>query len=201
VRKSVQREGMEDWKIVAEISKNMGYGMDYSTAEEVFHEIAKVSPLYRDLTYEDIEKGENIYPYKGEPLRDVKEDIQVDAAAASSAAGKLYLKVERPLFHSGTVSTRAASLLNIYPQAVAKIGAGTAKSLSLTEGDIVNVKTKAGSLTLFIAIEKDGDNSSVTISNNFESKGAFRLADYSLDPVTKAPCIDAVEITIEKVTA
>jgi predicted molibdopterin-dependent oxidoreductase YjgC len=73
--------------------------------------------------------------------------------------------------------------------------------LSLTEGDVVNVRTRVGSLALFIAIEKDGDNSSITISNNFESKGAFRLADYTLDSVTKAPCIDAVEISIEKVTA
>ncbi len=201
VKKSVQREGMEDWKIVAEIAKNMGYRMDYSKAEEVFHEIAKVSPLYRDLTYEDIEKGENIYPYKGEPLRDVKEDIQIDTSAVSAAAGKLYLKVERPLFHSGTMSTHAASLMNIYPHAVARIGAGRAKMLSLTEGDVVTVRSKAGSLSLFIAIEKAGDDLSVTISNNFESKGAFRLADYTLDQVTKAPCIDAVEISIDKVTA
>jgi len=201
VKKSVQREGMEDWKIVAEIAKNMGYRMDYTRAEEVFHEMAKVSPLYRDLTYEDIEKGENIYPYKGEPLRDVKEDIQVDTSAVSASAGKLYLKVERPLFHSGTMSTHAASLTNIYPHAVARIGAGRAKMLSLTEGDVVNIRSKSGSLALFIAIEKAGDDSSVTISNNFESKGAFRLADYTLDQVTKAPCIDAVEISIEKVTA
>jgi len=201
VRKSVQREGMEDWKIVAEIAKNMGYGMEYASSEGVFHEIARVSPLYRDLTYEDIAKGENIYPYKGEPLRDVKEDIQVDTASAAVSAGKLYLKIERPLFHSGTLSTRAASLRNIYPQAVARISSATAKALSLTEGDVVNVRTKAGSLSLFIAIEKNGDSSAVEISNNFESKGAFRLADYTLDQVTKAPCIDAVEISIEKVIA
>jgi formate dehydrogenase major subunit/formate dehydrogenase alpha subunit len=175
--------------------------MDYAAAAEVFHEIAKVSPLYRDLTYEDIEKGENIYPYKGEPLRDAKEDIRVDAAAVSAAGGKLYLKIERPLFHSGTLSTRAASLLNIYPQPVARVSAGTARALSLTEGDVVNVRTKAGSLSLFIAIEADGDDSSVAINNNFEGKGAFRLVDYALDPVTNAPCMDAVEISIEKVTA
>ncbi len=201
VKKCIQREGMEDWKIIAEIAKNMGCIMYYEKAEEVFHEIAKVSPLYRDLTYEDVEKGENIYPYKGEPLRDVKEDIQVDTAAVSAAAGKLYLRVERPLFHSGTLSTHAASLMNIYPHAAARISVGTAKKLSLTEGDVVNVRSKVGTLSLFVAIEKNGDDSSITISNNFENKGAFRLADYTLDRVTKAPCIDAVEISIDKVTA
>jgi predicted molibdopterin-dependent oxidoreductase YjgC len=201
VRKSVQREGMEDWKIISEVAGNMGYSMSYSGAEDVFHELAKVSPLHRDLTYEDVEKGNNIYPYKGEPLRDVKEEIQVDKAIAEHAAGKLYLKVEKPLFHSGTLSTKAASLLNIYPEAVARISSETAKTLSLSEGDVVNIRTTAGSLSLFIAIEKDGDGTLVQISNNFEGKAAFRLTDYTLDPVTKAPCIDSVEITIEKVTA
>ena len=201
VRKSVQREGMEDWRIVAEVAKNMGYGMEYDGAEDIFHEIAKVSPLHRDLTYEDIEKGENIYPYKGEPLRDAKEDIQVDRTEAPYTAGKLYLKIERPLFHSGTLSTRSASLLNIYPEAVAKVSGTTAKAFSLSEGDVVNVKTRAGSLSLFVDIEKDANDSAVTISNNFEGREAFRLADCVLDSVTKAPGLDRIEITIEKVTA
>ena len=179
----------------------MGYSISYSGAEDVFHEIAKVSPLHRDLTYEDIEKSENIYPYKGEPLRDVKEEIQFDKAVAEHAAGKLYLKIERPLFHSGTLSTRAASLLNIYPEAVARISSETAKSLSINEGDVVRIKAAAGVLELPVVIQKDGEIASVKISNNFEGKAAFRLTDYTLDPVTKAPCIDSVEITIEKVTA
>jgi formate dehydrogenase major subunit/formate dehydrogenase alpha subunit len=201
VRKSVQREGLEDWKIIAEVAKNMNSPMDYASAEDVFHEIAKVSPLHRDLTYEDIEKGDNIYPYKGEPLRDAKEEIRIDKASATGAAGKLYLKVERPLFHSGTLSTRASSLLAIYPQAVARISSETAKTHSLTEGDVVRIKTATGALALFVAIEKDGDSSFVKISNNFEGKAAFRIADYVLDSVTKAPCIDGIEITLEKVTA
>jgi len=201
VRKSVHREGMEDWKIIAEISKNMGYLMDYKGAEEVFHEAAKVSPLHRGLTYEDIEDGDNIYPYKGEPLRDAKEEIQVDRSARSASAGTLYLKIEKPLFHSGTMSTKAPALVNIYPQSVARVSAETAQALSLTEGDVVRVRTKTGSLALFVAIEKEGDSSSVKVGNNFEGKNAFRLTDCILDPVTKAPCLDSIELTIEKVTA
>jgi predicted molibdopterin-dependent oxidoreductase YjgC len=160
-----------------------------------------VSPLHRDLTYEDIENGDNIYPYKGEPLRDAKEEIQVDRSARAAATGKRYLKIEKPLFHSGTMSTKAPALVNIYPQSVARVSSETAQALSLTDGDIVRVKTKTGSLALFVAIEKDGDSSLVKIGNNFEGKGAFRLTDCILDSVTKAPCLDSVEITIEKVTA
>ena len=84
VRKAVHREGMEDWKIIAEVSRNMGGKLNYSDSESVFHEISDVSPLYRNLTYADIEHGHAIYPYKGEPLRDVMEEIQISKGKCSA---------------------------------------------------------------------------------------------------------------------
>ncbi len=208
LRKAVNREGMEDWMIIAEISKNMGAKFNYSEAEDVFKEIARVSPLYRDMTYEEIEKGDAIYPYKGEPLRGVTEEIQVHnppepplskGGLRGIAAGKLYLRLERPLFHSGTLSRKAPALVNIYPEAVARISLATAKSLSLKAGDIVKVSTKIGSLELPVEIDKKVDSSAIMLSNNFEDKGAFSLMEYTIDPVIKAPCLDGNEAKIEKV--
>jgi len=199
LRKAVNRDGREDWRIISEISKNMGVKLNYSDVEDVFDEICKVSPLHRDLTYEEIEKGNALYPYKGEPLRGVMEEIQIHKGNKISADGKLYLRLERPLFHSGTLSRNAAALVKIYPEAVARISHATAQALSLKEGAIVRVSTKAGSLELPLAIDKELDNSSVMITNNFERKGAFSLMEYSIDPVTKAPCIDGNEVNIEKV--
>jgi formate dehydrogenase major subunit/formate dehydrogenase alpha subunit len=178
----------------------MGVNMAYTDAGNIFHEIARVSPLHRDLTYEDMEKGDNIYPYKGEPLRDVREDIQVQRPAPG-ASGKLFLKLERPLFHSGTLSTRASALVNIYPHAVARMNGETAKSLSLNEGDRVRIAAKAGSIELPVSLDSDVDDSVIQLSNNFEGTGAFRITECILDPVTKAPCLEGMEITAEKVTA
>jgi len=87
----------------------------------VFREIAEVSPLHRNLTYADMQDGHAIYPYKGEPLRDVMEDIQISKGKNISVADKLYLRIERPLFHSGTLSTKAPALVKIYPGAVARL--------------------------------------------------------------------------------
>ncbi|MBI4691332.1 MAG: NADH-quinone oxidoreductase subunit NuoG [Nitrospirae bacterium] len=201
LRKAVHREGMEDWRIISEVSKHMGVPLNYSNPEDIFNEVSKVSPLHRDMTYEDIEKGEAVYPYKGEPLRGVSEEIkfQVPSSKFQVSDKKLYLKLERPLFHSGTLSTKAPALVNIYPEAMARISPDTAKSLSLGDGDIVRVSTKIGSLELPVSVDKELDNSSVLLSNNFEGKGAFSLMEYTLDSVTKAPCIDYNEARIEKV--
>lgn len=198
LRKAVNREGMEDWKIISEVSKNMGTKINYSDEEEIFEEISRVSPLYRDLTYEDIEKDEALYPYKGEPLRGV-EEIKVRKGEGIVAGNKLYLRIERPLFHSGTLSRKSPALIKIYPEAVARISPVAADSLSLKDGDMVRISTKVSSLELPVAVDKALDNSSVMLTNNFEGKGAFGLIEYTLDPVTKAPVIDGNEVKIEKV--
>jgi len=199
VRKAVHREGMEDWKIVSEVSGNMGVRFDYSKPEEIFNEVSKVSPLHRDLTYADIEKGEAMYPYKGEPLRGVMEDIQTNKGSGINADGKLYLRLDRPLFHSGTLSRKAPALVNIYPETIARISPAAAKKLSLKDSDIVKVSTRTGSVEVPVSVDNGLDSSSVMLSNNFEGKGAFSLMEYTIDPVTKAPSLDGNEVSIEKV--
>jgi formate dehydrogenase major subunit/formate dehydrogenase alpha subunit len=199
VRKAVHRTGMEDWKIISEVSKNMGVKLNYADSEKVFHEIAGVSPLHRNLTYEDIEGGHAIYPYKGEPLRDVMEEILTSKGTVASSAGKLYLRIERPLFHSGTLSTKAPALVKIYPRAVARISAETAALLSLKEGDTARISTKAGALELPISIDKTVDSMTVMMTNNFEGHGVYSLMEFTLEPVLKTPCLDGIEIRVEKV--
>ena len=199
LRKAVHRDGMEDWKIISEISKNMPVKLNFSSASDVFEEISKVSPLHRDLSYQSMEKGDAIYPYKGEPLRGVPGEIKVHKAAVSGeGGGKIRLRLERPLFHSGTLSRRAPALVNIYPQAVVRVSPALASSLSLEDGDMVKLSTKAGSLEFPAAIDSAVGGSCVMLTNNFEGKGAFALMEYEIDPVTGAPCIDGNQVTIEK---
>jgi predicted molibdopterin-dependent oxidoreductase YjgC len=198
LRKAVDRDGMEDWRIISEISKNMPAKLYYSSTEDVFGDICKVSPLHRDLSYKYMEKSDAIYPYKGEPLRGAPGEIKTHKGGMTRTDGKLCLRLERPLFHSGTLSTRAAALVNIYPQAVARISPSLASSLFLKEGDMVRLSTKAGSLDVPLALDESIDGSVVMLTNNFEGKGAFGLMEYEIDPVTKAPCIDGNQITIEK---
>jgi NADH-quinone oxidoreductase chain G len=199
LRKSVSRKGMEDWRIVAEVGGNMGVKMNYAAAEDIFAEIARISPLHRDLSYEDIGNNGAIYPYKGEPLRSTPGEIVTDKGNASVAGGKLYIKVERPLFHSGTLSRKAPALMNINSNASARIGVSTAAALGLKDGAVVRVSTKKGSLELPVAIDESIEGPAVLLTNNFEGKGAFALTEYTIDAVTKAPCVDENQITVEKV--
>ncbi|MGC2061735.1 MAG: NADH-quinone oxidoreductase subunit NuoG [Thermodesulfovibrionales bacterium] len=198
VRKTVSRDGMEDWRIIAEVSKHMSLRMHYADSGAVFEEITRVSPLHRDLTYDEIAEGHTIYPYKGEPLRGATDEIRVDTVSSYSD-DQLLLGLARPLFHSGTLSRKSPALLKIYPEAVVRINPATAGPLSIADGDIVRVTSKSGSIELPVVIDQHVEKRIILVPNIFEGKGALSLIATALDPVLKAPVLDSTPVTLERV--
>ncbi|MEW6599746.1 MAG: NADH-quinone oxidoreductase subunit NuoG [Nitrospirota bacterium] len=190
--------GMEDWKIISEVSGKMGYKMSYSDSEDVMEEIARVSPLYRDLTYREISKGNSLWPYHGEPLRGEIHKLPVMVDSKGEYRADLYISLEKPLFHSGTLSRRSPALIKICPQPTLKINGTAAAKLGLNEGDMVRISTAAGSSEMPVSIDDTIKDNKVLMGNNFEGKGVFNLITYKLDPVTMAPGIEGCEVTIVK---
>jgi predicted molibdopterin-dependent oxidoreductase YjgC len=176
---------MADWRIVCDVATAMGHAMDSSNVGEITDELARVSPLYVDLTHESLDGRGWLVRRKGEPR-------------ALEPATIPHLGVERLLFHTGTTSRHAAALLKICPQATAKLGFGLASELGLGEGDRVRLSTSQGSVTVPIEIDPSIGDHGVLLSNHFEGQGALELFDYALDPVTKAPGLEGCEVSVEK---
>lgn len=196
---------MEDWRILSEVGKKMGLNMPVSTVEAVMEEIARVSPLYAGMSYEEIERGNDLWPYKGEPLRHpAKADIgQYMSYRKPSVTGNgaLHIALEKPLFHSGTLSRGSSSLNSIYPEPVVRLGPETAKRHSLSDGDMAQVFSRKGSVTLRVKVEEAAPEGTLYLTNNFRGKGAYALVGYGIDPVTKAPMAESSEVSIKKVQA
>ena len=189
---------MEDWKIISEVSGKMGYKIAYSDPEDIMDEIAEVSPLYRDLSYREIAKGNCLWPYHGEPLRGEIHELPALAEASGNYGADFYLALEKPLFHSGTLSRRSQALMKICPEPTLKISGAVAEKLRLQDGDRVKVSTSTGSSEVPVSIDESIKDNRVLLSNNFKGKGLFNLLTYKLDPVTKAPGIEGCEVKIEK---
>jgi len=191
--------GMEDWKIISEISAAMGVALKYSDVEDIMDEMAAVSPLYRDLSYREIGKGKSLWPYHGEPLRgQISALPSVSAAAGGEFTADFYLAVERPLFHSGTLSRRSQALMKICSEPALKMSAAAAGKLGLKEGDQVEFSTALGSTTVPVSPDESIKDNTMLLSNTFAGKGAYGFMKYTLDPVTKAPGTEGCEIKIQK---
>ena len=190
--------GMEDWKIISDISCKMGFQMSYENPEDIMNEIAEVSPLYRDLTYREISRGNSLWPYHGEPLRGNINEIPALPESADEYEAEFYLVPDKPLFHSGTLSRRSPSLNRISPVPELKISRGAADRLGLTGGERVRFSTLIGTLEAPVFVDDAIRDNRVLYSNNFRDNGARGLMKYKIDRITKAPGIEGCEVTIEK---
>ena len=189
---------MEDWRILSELSGKMGQEMNYSGSESVMKELAAVSPLHRDLAYEEIGRGNSLWPYHGEPLRGEMNEVPEIVDVAEKYSDDFYLVVERPLFHSGTLSRRSKALTKIYPEPLLRISPESAGKLGVKDGDMVQLSTSAGSREVPVSIEDTIRDNRVFLSNNFAGKGVFDLLSLSIDKITKAPGIEGCGVTIKK---
>ena len=190
--------GMEDWKIISEISAKMGVDMKYSDAEDIMDEMANVSPLYRDLNYREIGRGKCLWPYHGEPLRGEISELPPVSYAAVDFGADYYLALERPLFHAGTLSRRSPALMKICPEPLLRISVTAAERMGLKDGETVEFTTSLGSGTVAVTLDESIKDNKMLLSNTFSGKGAYGFLNYTLDPVTKAPGTEGCEIKIQK---
>jgi NADH-quinone oxidoreductase chain G len=198
IRKAVSpRLGRTDWKIVCDVANAMGHAMEYTEVGEITDELATASPLHVGLNYESLDGRGCLVSKSGRPRR---AEPSTPAAPSIQGPGEngIHLGVERLLFHSGTTSRHAAALLKICPEATAKLSVGLASELGIEEGDRIRLSTAQGSVTVAVEIDSSLADHGVLLSNHFEGAGILGLLDYTLDPVTKAPGLEAREVAIEK---
>ncbi len=191
-------KGMQDWRILCDLSNKMGYDMNYTGTKDVMKELAAVSPLHRDLTYEEVEKGSSLWPYHGEPLRGEMNEVPEIVDTEEKYSTDFYLAVEKPLFHSGSLSRRSQALMKIYPEPTLKVSPESAEKIGVNDGDRVQFSTSAGSGEAPVSIDDAIRDNRVYLSNNFAGKGVFSLMSSNIDKITKAPGIEGCEVTIKK---
>ncbi len=204
LKKAVDGKGMEDWQAIAEISRMLGFDMNYRSPKDVMAEIARVSPLHKDIAYDDIVGDGFMWPYKGEPLRHGMSIEGIDIPDAKSLLkisdnDKIYAGMENPLFYSENLSRNSSALSSISPEPYARIGKALATKLSIIDGDYVNISADAGSIELSARVDSDLPENIVLIPNNFGDKGIFNVMNWKINPVIKSFVLDCTEVVIKKI--
>lgn len=198
--KAVKGHGMEGWKILSELAQKLNMHTSFGSAEDVMKEIAGISPLYAGFKYADMDRGENIWPYKGAaPDSGISADkLQLTALWVPSKKDNLYLMIDRHMFHSGTMSRHSAALNTIYPEPYAGVNPDTAKKAGLEDGDIATIRSERKNIHLPVKVDKGIPPQAVLLTNYFRERGGLSLVPFKMEAVTKVPCINGIEVTLEK---
>lgn len=218
VRKALDPIGdsKPDWEIVCEVARRMGAGgFDYSSAEEIFEEIRKVTPSYSGITYERLEEGGIQWPctsednpgtqflHKGNFVRGKGHFSPLSyrpSAEAPDGEYPLILTTGRSPFHyhTGTMTRKSVGLNALAPEEHIWINPEDAEALGITEGDMARVSSRRGSVTARALVTEDTPKGVVFMTFHFAEASANLLTNPATDPVAKTPEFKVCAVRLEK---
>ncbi len=167
-RKAVEPPGKAkaDWQIICELAAKMGFAKQFpfKSPEEIFNEIAKVTPAYGGMSYKRLEKPEALHwpcptaDHPGTPILHTVKFAHPDGlgiftpiefklpAEVPDAEYPMILTTGRCIWqwHTGSMTRRSPSLENEAPASWVEINTEDAKRLGIQDKEVVKATTRRG---------------------------------------------------------
>ena len=207
-----------DWEIVTELANRMGSTWSYSSAADIFNEMAALTPQFAGMSHERLEEQGLQWPcptpdHPGTPILHVGKFARglgafspVDYREPAELPDDAYpyvLSTGRVLFHwhGGTMTRRSPGLDNLAPQAEVEIHPQDARALSIQQGQSVRVTSRRGEVIAKALITRRSLPGMVFMTFHFAEAAANLLTADHLDPIAKIPEYKVSAVKIEPVTA
>jgi len=206
-----------DWRIIQRISQLMGTPMDFSTPEQIFNEIRRVTPVYAGITYARIEREGGIqWPcpdidHPGTPFLH-KDTFKRGKGLLTAIDYKPPAELpdeEYPLllttgriqyhYHTGTMTRRCKSLTTLAPGPVLDINPDDAAALGIRDGEVVRITSRRGSIDIKARITDTVGKGEVFTTFHFSEAPVNRLTNDALDPVANIPEYKVCAVRVEKI--
>jgi len=217
VRKAVEPPGeaRTDWRIFQDIARRMGYPMSYETAEDVFEEIARMTPSYGGMRYERLQGDGLCWPC---PAPDHPGTVYLHKDRFARGLGLFHAIDYRPPaetpdddypfwlttgrvhthYHTGTMTRRSPHLHRETPEAVMEMHPDDAASMGIQEGETVRLSSRRGSILTRVGLTERVDRGLVFMPFHFAESAANVLTNTAYDPIAKIPELKVCAVKLEK---
>jgi len=219
VRKAVEPPGeaKADWEIISMISTAMGYPMQYNSAEEIFAEVAKVTPSYGGISYARLENGSLQWPcptpehpgtkflHVGKFARGLGKFHPVEYIPPNEMPDAEYPLIlstgrRRYHYHTGTMTQRTGALEVFYPAEYLEINCADAEKLGISDGDKVRVISRRGQVEVAAKITDIVTPGMVFTSFQYPDVPINKVTNAARDPISKIPEYKVCAVKVEKVS-
>jgi formate dehydrogenase alpha subunit len=216
VRKAIEPvAGRANWEIIQELSTRMGYPMQYQSSEEIFDEMASLTPPYGGMSFARLEEQGLCWPcptpdHPGTPYlhkdrfsrgKGMFHGVDFRPPAETPDAEYPFWLTTGTIFThflTGTMSRRCPSLHHENPEVFIQIHPEDAQRLNLKEGEKLKVSSRRGCLTAKAWLTERVRPGVVFIPMHYLENAANRLTNAALDPVTKTPEYKVCAVSLEK---
>ena len=218
VRKAIDPvgEARQDWKIIQEISNRFGFEMNYDSPEDIFNEIACLTPSYAGITYERLEGPGLQWPcptkeHPGTPFlhKDGKftrgkglfhaidynppAEVVDDEYPFWMTTGRVYAH-----YHTGTMTRNSDSLDFEISEGFLEINPQDAQKLDVCDGHKIKMASRRGEIVTKIMVTDRVDPGVVFMPFHFEEANVNKLTNPAHDPIAKIPELKVCAVKLEK---
>ena len=213
-------EAKPDWQIICELGARMGYAEQfaYENPEEVFNEVAAVTPSYHGISYSRLDPDGLHWPcptaeHPGTPILHREKFAMPDGlgvfspiewkppAEVPDAEYPFVLTTGRVIWqwHTGTMTRRSWSLEKEAPIGWIEINTEDAKELGIKDQEVVRASTRRGSIDIPARVTPEIVKGVMFIPFHYREHPANRLTHNALDPIAKIPEFKACAVKVEKI--
>jgi predicted molibdopterin-dependent oxidoreductase YjgC len=189
--------------------------MNYSSAEEVFEEIRKVTPQYAGISYARLGLRGIQWPcpdsshpgtpilHSGKIARGKGLLVGVEFRPPAETPDKEYpfvLTTGRDYYqyHSATMTRKSWLLNNYCPESMAEINPEDGKNLGINDGDWIKITSRRGHVIVKAKYADRVPKGVVFKRFHFYEAAVNKLTNPILDPTSKIPELKVSAVKIEK---
>ncbi len=218
VRQAVEPlgEARQDWQIIQDIASRFGYPMSYGGPEEIFDEMARLTPSYAGISYDRLEGDGLQWPcptpdhpgtrflHHGKIARGkglFHPIAFLPPAEAVDEQYPLWFSTGRVFahYHTGTMTRNSPSLDMEIEEGYIEISDEDAEKLQIRHGDLVTVSSRRGSVDTKALITGRIEAGSVFMPFHFIESCANILTNPAHDPICKIPELKVCAVNIRPV--
>jgi formate dehydrogenase alpha subunit len=221
LNKAVEPAGdsLADWEIVCRLATAMGYPMTYRNPEEIFQEMAALTPSYAGMSYERLgidglqwpcptaEHPGTMFLHKDKFTRGLGKLHAVayqDPAELPDALYPYFLTTGRMFahYHTGTMTRVSSALDREQPTGYVEINPEDAGRLAVKEGDLLVISSLRGRIEAPAKITSSVLPGNLFLPIHFGENPTNVLTNAeAVDPLAKIPEFKVSKAQVEKVMA
>jgi formate dehydrogenase alpha subunit len=206
-----------DWVIISNISRRLGFQMNYESPSDIMDEIANLGGIYGGVSHERLENKDLRWPcptkehpgtrilHQGEFSRGLGRFQAVEYNPPAEEPDEEYpyiLTTGRLLFHwhTGTMTRRSETLTDQVNEAVMEINPADAHTVGVGDGDTVKVTSRRGEISLKAWVTERIKKGVVFIPFHFAEAAANVLTNPALDPSAKIPELKVCAVRLDRIS-
>jgi formate dehydrogenase alpha subunit len=221
INKAIEPLGkcLPDWQIIGQLSTAMGYPMHYRDAEEIFLEMAALTPSYAGMTYARLGIDGLQWPcptgsHPGTKFLHAERftrglgkfhAVQYQPPAEQPDADYPYFLTTGRMFahyHTGTMTRVSPALDREQPTGYVEINPEDASKLAVQEGEVLVISSPRGRIEVPAKISESVKPGNLFLPIHFGENPTNVLTNSeALDPLAKIPEFKVSKAHVEKLMA